>query len=84
MAISDFYCKSSYGQINWQIYSPQVDLPVHLNGNFRFLLLELIWADQLADLLPPGRSASASEWQFHISTVRADIVISQIAALRTK
>ena len=26
-----------------------VDLPVDLNGNFRFLLLELILADQLAD-----------------------------------
>ena len=39
---------------------PPVDLPVDLNGNFRFLLLELIWADQLADL-PPHRSAS--DWQ---------------------
>ena len=58
-------------QINWQIYPP-VDLPVDLNGNFRFLLFKLILADQLADL-PPGRSASGSEWQFHISTIRADI-----------
>ena len=47
---------------------PPVDLPVDLNGNFRFLLLELTWADQLADL-PPGRSASGSEWQFQIFTV---------------
>ena len=31
---------------------PQVDLPVDMNGNFRFLLLELKWADQLADLPP--------------------------------
>ena len=62
---------------------PRADLPVDMNGNFRFLLLELIWVDQLADLIP-GRSASGSEWQFHISTLRADIAISQIAALRTK
>ena len=27
--------------------------PVDLNGNFRFLLLQLIWADQLADVAPP-------------------------------
>ena len=31
---------------------PPVDLPVDLNGNLRFLLLELILADQLADLPP--------------------------------
>ena len=29
---------------------PPVDLPVDLNGNLRFLLLEFIWADQLADI----------------------------------
>ena len=51
MAISDFYCSTSYWKLNWQIY-PQVDLPVDLNGNFRFLLLDLIWADQLAYLSP--------------------------------
>ena len=56
---------------------PWEDLPLDLNGNFKFELFELIWADQLADLTPPGRSAtSASEWIFHISTVRADIGIS--------
>ena len=54
-----------------------VDLPVDLNGNFRFLLFKLILADQLADL-PRGRSASGSEWQFHISTVRADIGRSNV------
>ena len=37
---------------NWQIYPFPVDLPVDLNSNFGFLLLELIWADQLADLPP--------------------------------
>ena len=47
--------------------TPPVDLPVDLNGNFRFLLLELILTDQLADL-PPSRSASGSEWQFQILT----------------
>ena len=41
---------------------PRVDLTLDLNGNFRFLLFELILADQLADLPPPpGRSASESE-----------------------
>ena len=42
-------------QICWQIYPPPVDLPVDLNGDFRFLLLEPILADQLADL-PPSSS----------------------------
>ena len=50
--------------MKWQIYPP-VDLPVDRNGNFRFLLSELILADQLADL-PPILASS-----FHISTVRA-------------
>ena len=44
------------------------------NGNFTFVLLELILADQLADLPPPPVEAcSGQEWQFHISTVRAYI-----------
>ena len=42
------------------------------NANFTFLLLELILADQLADL-PPVQASSGQEWQFHISTVRAHI-----------
>ena len=33
------------------------------NGNFRFLLLELILADQQADL-PPVEESSGQEWQF--------------------
>ena len=37
-----------------------------------FLLLELILADQLADL-PPGLASSGQEWQFEISTLRAHI-----------
>ena len=45
----------------------QVDLPLDLNGNFRFEIFKLILADQLADLPP----ASGSEWQFQIFTVRA-------------
>ena len=32
--------------------TPWVDLPVDLNGNFRFLLFKLILEDQLADLPP--------------------------------
>ena len=42
------------------------------NGNFTFLLLELILADQVADLTPILAS-SGQEWQFHISTIRAHI-----------
>ena len=56
--------KGSYWQMKWHIYPP-IDLPVDLNGNFRFLLLELILADQ-----PPN---SGQEWQFHISIVRVHI-----------
>ena len=43
------------------------------NGNMKFLLLELILTDQLADLLPPVVASGGLEWQFHISTVRAHI-----------
>ena len=40
----------------------------------RFLLLELILADQLADLPPPPVEASSGqEWQYQISTVRVHI-----------
>ena len=42
------------------------------NGSFTFLLLELILADQLADL-PPVLASGGQEWQFHISIVRAQI-----------
>ena len=35
-----------------------------------FLLLELILADQMADL-PPVEASSGQEWQYEISTVRA-------------
>ena len=42
------------------------------NGNFTFLLIEFILADQLADL-PPSEACSGQEWQFHICTVRAHI-----------
>ena len=42
------------------------------NGNFTFVLLELIWADQVADL-PPVLASTGQEWQFHICTVRAHI-----------
>ena len=37
-----------------------------------FLLLELILADQMADL-PPVEASSGQEWQYEISTVRAHI-----------
>ena len=50
--------------------TPQYWHPVVKNGNFTFLLLEFILADQLADL-PTSRSASRSEWQFEIFHVRA-------------
>ena len=51
-----------------------VPVPLHhstINGNFTFLLLELILADQVADLTPPVVASNVQEWQFHISTVRA-------------
>ena len=44
------------------------------NGNFTFILLELILADQLADLPnPPLEVSSGQEWQFEISTFTAHI-----------
>ena len=43
------------------------------NGNFTFLLLELILAEQVADLYPTVEASSGQEWQLHISTVRAHI-----------
>ena len=42
------------------------------NGDLRFLLLELILADQLADL-PPVNASSSQEWWLEISTVRVNI-----------
>ena len=39
--------------------------------NFTFLIFELILADQLRDL-PPIESSSGEEWQFCISTFRAN------------
>ena len=55
------------------------DLPLqywHLvvkNGNFIFLLLEFILADQLEHLPPKTLASNGEEWQFYISTVRAHI-----------
>ena len=47
------------------------------NGDITFLLLELLLAEEVADLLadlhPPVVTCSGQEWQFHISTVRDDI-----------
>ena len=42
------------------------------NGDFTFLVLELILADQLADL-PLVEASSGQKWQFLISIVRAHI-----------
>ena len=42
------------------------------NGNFTFLLLVLILADQLAEL-PLIEASSGQEWQYEISTVRPHI-----------
>ena len=42
-------------------------------GIFTFLLLELLLADQLADLSPQVQMSSGQEWQYEISTVRAHI-----------
>ena len=43
------------------------------NGNFTFLLLELILAYQLEDLHPTVQASSGQEWQFCIPTVRDHI-----------
>ena len=46
------------------------------NGNFTFLLLALILADEVADLLAdlaPVIASRGQEWQFHIFTVIAHI-----------
>ena len=43
-----------------------------MNGDMTFLLLELILADQLADL-PPVVASSGEQWQYVISTVRDHI-----------
>ena len=59
--------------MKWQIYSAQNWLLVVKNGNFTFLLLELILADGVADLPFPELASSGQEWQFYISTVRAHI-----------
>ena len=52
------------------------------NGYMTFLLLKLIWADQLADLPPPVEACSGQEWHFHISTVRAHIGIFTFLLLK--
>ena len=62
--------------------SAPLDLSVDLNGNFRLLLLELIWADQLADVplhLPVHLNG---KFTFLLSQIK--YAISQIGALRTK
>ena len=50
------YCYRSHRQINWQMYPyPKQRHLVAKNGNFRLLLLQVIQADQLADLPPSSR-----------------------------
>ena len=58
MSISDCYCSRSYRQINWQMYLPWYRYPVARNCNFRLLFLQVIQADQLADVPPPHVEAS--------------------------
>ena len=43
------------------------------NGDLRFLLLEQILANQLADLSPPIEASFGYKWWLEISTVRAHI-----------
>ena len=43
------------------------------NGNFTFLLLELILTDHLSDITPQVQTSSGQEWQYEIATVRAHI-----------
>ena len=52
------------------------------NGNRTFLLLELILADQLADLPSPVEASSGEEWTLiHISTMLELIWEDQLADL---
>ena len=60
--------------MNWQIYAhPTQRHLVANNGNFRLLLLQVIQADQLADLPPPVEASSGQEWQFQIAIVTGHI-----------
>ena len=66
-------CLGTYiWQINWQIYPLYWHLVVK-NGNMTFLLLELIVADQLADLPPIECKAS---WDVYYGMYLAAIVDS--------
>ena len=43
------------------------------NGNFRFLLLKLMQADQVRRSNPPVEASSGQEWKFQISIVKAHV-----------
>ena len=74
MAILDCYCYRSHRQMNWQIYAhPTQRHLVANNGNFRLLFLQVIQADQLADLPPPVEASSGQEYQFQIAIVTGHI-----------
>ena len=48
--------RGDIGRSSGRSTPPPIDLPVDLNGNLGFFMLELIWADQMADL-PPNFTA---------------------------
>ena len=72
-------CTSSYWQIKWQIYPPPIDnrfLEHHYTKSGRSTppLIDHRSIEhhytKSGRSTPMGRSAGASEWQFHISTIR--------------
>ena len=64
----------SHKQINWEIYPhPKQRHLVAKNGNFILLLLQVIQADQLADVPPPVEASSGQECQFQISFLAGHI-----------
>ena len=75
MAISDCYSYRSYRQINWQMYPHPMQRHLMANNdNFRLLLLQVIQADQLADIPPPQVEAcSCQEWQYQTTIVTSHI-----------
>ena len=82
-AISHFYISTVRAHIDRS--TGRSTTPVEASSGqewqFSFLLLELIFTDQLAYLLTPVEASSGQDWQFHLSTFRALILADQLADL---
>ena len=61
--------KSSYWQIKWQIYPPGYWHLVVKNGNFTFILLDLMLAVQLVDLTPKGNASWDIYYWMYLATI---------------